>query len=144
MSVKFDPCIVLSRHRPHPPQADGRTNRRTDGGMRGGIQDNIYTSRPENERNSAKMIDRDDILEIGYSVRRAGYPAILLSYALFGSIAVGRDPMGNILSSLKIFFCLLRAKITIEFIPLYFYGSNQCRVADPVRFLPNPDPRIRS
>ena len=37
----------------------------------------IYTlgERPANVRNSAKFLERDDILKISYSVRRAGYPA---------------------------------------------------------------------
>ena len=35
-------------------------------------QDDRY--RTENERNSAKLLDRDDIFKISYSVRRAGFP----------------------------------------------------------------------
>ena len=33
--------------------------------------------RPANVQNSAKLLDRDDILKISYSVRRAGYPAYI-------------------------------------------------------------------
>ena len=39
----------------------------------GTYQDDRY--KPENERNSGKLLDRDATVKINYSVGRAGYPA---------------------------------------------------------------------